>query len=139
MMTAAVHHIAYLVKSIAKSEPAFTALGYKRERDVFYDAERKTNFLFLFGNGMRVELVEPQEDSDIYPLLKKYKNEIYHVCYCVNDLDAAVQELQENGFLLFRDKQRARAISDTAQVVFLTHARMGIVELLQEDGDGVRT
>lgn len=127
-----VHHVGYLVKDINKTIQTFKALGYELESDVFYDHERASNFCFMKKRNMRVELVEPSDASDIYPLLKIYNNAIYHVCYSVDDLSKATEELKKQGFLLFREKQNAPAISVSAEVVFLMHTRMGIIELVQE-------
>ena len=127
-----VHHLGYLVKSIEKSKKAFDSLGYEIESDVFFDEGRLADFCFMKRNGICVELVEPKKESDLFPLLKTYGNKIYHVCYSVENLDDAVEELQKNGFLLFKDKQEAPAISETAAVVFMMHTAMGIIELVQE-------
>lgn len=126
-----VHHLGYLVKNIEKSRAAFQALGYAAESKVYFDQERLTNFCFLVNQDTRIELVEPSKESDIFPLLKAYNNTIYHVCYEVNDIDKAITELKGNGFLLFRDKQMAPAISKDSVVVFMMHTRMGIIELVQ--------
>ena len=50
----------------------------------------------------------------------------------MDDINVAVNELKNNGFLLFRDSQKASAISEAATVVFLIHTRMGMIELVQE-------
>lgn len=133
MSIGAVHHVGYLVKDINKSIQAFEVLGYVIEKDIFYDNARKSNFCFIKKDYIRIELVEPSMESDIYPLLKTYNNAIYHVCYTVDDIDVAMKELKTRGFLLFRDKQKAPAISETAEVVFLMHARLGIIELVREE------
>ncbi len=132
MLLEAVHHIGYLVKDIEKSVKAFRALGYEIEREAIYDSNRKSNFCFLIKDGIRVELVEPTKESDIFPLLKTYNNSVYHMCYKVRNIDDVVSELKKQGYLLFKDKQAAPAISESAIVVFLMHTRMGIIELLQE-------
>ena len=126
-----IHHIGYLVKNIDKSILVFQKLGYSAG-EVFFDHERLSRLCFLQHMGTTVELIEPQKDSDIYPLLKKYNNSIYHVCYEVPDIDQSVEQLRKNGFLMFRGKQKAPAISDTAVVVFLMNSRIGIIELVQE-------
>lgn len=133
MHIGAVHHIGYIVKDINKSIKAFESLEYKKATEIIFDDERKTNFCFLEKDGVQVELVEPDSQSDIYPLLKTYKNSIYHVCYSVSDIDEAVEDLKGKGFLLFRKTQKAPAISNNAKVVFLIHSRMGIIELVQEN------
>jgi methylmalonyl-CoA/ethylmalonyl-CoA epimerase len=79
----------------------------------------------------RIELVSPYKESDIYPLLKKYSNTPYHVCYEVENLTSATEYLQDKGFLIFKEAQWARAISQTAKVVFLIHTRMGMIELVE--------
>ena len=131
MMIGDVHHIGYLVKDIDKSVNAFRSLGYEIETDMYYDTERMSHFCFLKKSDVRVELVKPAKDSDIFPLLKTYNNSIYHICYEVMDIDSAISVLKQQGYLLFRDKQTAPAISETAVVVFLMHTRIGIIELLQ--------
>ena len=76
-------------------------------------------------------MVCPNRDSDIFPLLKKFNNTPYHLCYEVEDLAQAIEYLKPEGFLLFKAPQRAMAISDSAQVAFLMHTRMGMIELVQ--------
>lgn len=127
-----VHHIGYLVADIKRSGDSFSALGYIAEGVGFFDNIRQSKISFFIKDDIRVELVEPDKNSDLYPLLKKYKNEIYHICYCVDDLDESINELKGKGFLLFKDRQNAPAISKNAVVVFLMHARMGMIELLEE-------
>lgn len=127
-----IHHLGYLVKEIEKTIKVFQSLGYTVEKDIFYDDIRKANLCFLIKKESRVELVEPSHESDLFSLLKKYNNAIYHVCYSVEDIDASIRELKRKGFLLFKDKQKAPAISENAIVVFLMHARMGMLELVQE-------
>ncbi len=133
-MIGKVHHVGYLVKNIDKSIKAFMALGYEVEKNKFFDNDRLANFTFLKKDSARVELVEPTSESDIYPLLKTYKNQIYHVCYEVDNIEKAVSEIcgGDTGYLQFKEKQRATAISENAVVVFLMHTAMGIIELLEE-------
>lgn len=127
------HHIGYLVVDIEKSIKAYQALGFDSSFTA-YDEDRKAYICFLSGNMCgegRIELVAPTKESDIFPLLKQYRNTPYHLCFEVDDLDKTVATLKKDGFLLFREKQKAMAISDTARVVFLIHASIGIVELVQ--------
>lgn len=127
-----VHHIGYLVKDIKKSLVAFQVLDYKLESDLYFDQERCAYFCFLIKDNMRIELVEPKSNSEIFPLFKTYNDSIYHICYQVFDIDKSIVKLKHNGFLLFKEKKSALAISEHAVVAFLMHARMGIIELLQE-------
>ena len=63
--------------------------------------------------------------------MKKYANTPYHICYRVDDLRESVSSLKEMGFLIFKETEKAPVISDCAEVVFLMHSRMGIIELVQ--------
>lgn len=131
-----IHHVGYLVKDINKAIDAFEKLGIEKYGDVFFDEDRKSHICFM-GNQHEVELIAPGKESDIYPLLKKYCNMPYHICYDVQNLDESIVEFTSKGFLLFKDKMRACAISDEAQVAFLIHAKIGIIELVQEKVEGV--
>lgn len=94
-----VHHIGYLVKNIQKSIKTFSLLGYSVEKKSFFDEIRNADIAFMTQNGeARVELVEPKKESDIYPLLKKYANSPYHICYKVKNLASAVSEIRGGWF-----------------------------------------
>lgn len=56
----------------------------------------------------------------------------HHVCYEVDDIDKAVSDCVNKGFLLIKEKMSAEAISKDALVVFLMHAKVGIIELVQD-------
>ena len=112
-------------------------MGYAVERKKAYDALRRVYISFLVNGGYRVELVEPDgENSPLYPLLKRYKNTPYHICYTAKDVAQAGKILTENGYAVLQDIQEAPCI-DNRNVIFLTNPDMGIVELV-EDGGGQR-
>lgn len=127
------HHVGYLVKNIDKSEETFMALGFSVSKEKVFDDIRKAYISFMSGNGTVVELIEPTEESDIYPLLKKYTNAPYHMCYTVDSIPAAIEELKAKGYLLFKATEKAPAISEYSEVAFLIHNRIGMIELLQEN------
>jgi methylmalonyl-CoA/ethylmalonyl-CoA epimerase len=126
-----IHHVGYLVKDISKSRDVFGDIGYSLEGDIVYDADRKADICFLNMGAVCIELVSPHVESDIYPLLKKYSNAPYHICYEVENLVEAIGYFKQKGFLMFIEEQRALAISDSARVVFMMHARLGMVELVE--------
>lgn len=126
------HHVGYMVTDIQKAVSSFQALGRKiRETGIVFDAERQAEICFLDGEGGTIELVKPRENSDLFPLTRKFKNSPYHVCFEVPDIDNAIMELRNRGFLLFKAKSKAVAISDSAQVAFLMSSGAGMVELVQ--------
>ena len=131
-----VHHIGYLVKRLKRSEEAFAKLGYTVEREVRYDDVRDVNISFMRNGEYRVELIEPAgKESPLYPLLKNYKNSPYHICYFVDDLEAAKKSLEEEGYMVIQDTQTAPAL-DGRNVVFMVSADIGIIELVEPSEDG---
>ena len=131
MLTLKVHHIGYLVKKIDAAILSFQNLGYRIIQNTVYDGIRKVNICFLEKDGYRIELVSPvSEDSVVYGLLKKYKNCPYHICYETEDFEENYQALLSNGFISIDVPTPAPALQNK-EVVFLTNASMGIIELIK--------
>lgn len=131
MPTLNIHHIGYLVKKIEKAKQTFLALGYHIEQDTVYDGLRKVDICFLKKDGYRIELVSPASaDSVVAGLLKRYKNSPYHICYETDDYETAYSELTANGFIAIDTPTPAPALDDR-EVVFLSGASIGMIELLR--------
>ncbi len=130
MPTLKVHHIGYLVKKIDKAIASFLALGYQITQETVYDDIRKVNICFLEKDGYLIELVSPvSEESVVFGLLKKYKNCPYHICYETENFDKDYEALTANGFLAIDTLTPAPALANR-EVVFLTNAAMGMIELI---------
>ena len=131
MPTLKIHHIGYLVKKIEAAIQTFEALGYQLVQTVMYDDIRKVNICFMQKDNYCIELVSPAaEDSLVSGLLKKYKNCPYHICYETADFDRDYQMLLSNGFISIDTPTPAPALQGR-DVVFLTSASMGMIELLR--------
>ena len=125
-----IHHIGYLVKKLDKALPRFEELGYSVEKAPVYDGYRKADIAFLVMDGYRIELVCPHKESDVYPLLKRFGNSPYHICYETEEPEREAALLKDSGYTVFTDLQPAPAIGGQARVIFLINSRMGIIELL---------
>ncbi len=126
-----VHHIGYLVKKIEPAVRTFKALGYQIEKDTVRDEIRLADICFLRKDGYRIELVSPcSEASVVYGLLKKYKNCPYHICYETADFDSSFAALRKEGFLPIDTPTPAPALGG-CEVVFMTHASLGMIELIR--------
>ncbi|MBD5448587.1 MAG: lactoylglutathione lyase [Lachnospiraceae bacterium] len=131
MTSLKVHHIGYLVKKIEAAIRTFEALGYQLIQDTVYDDIRKVNICFLQKDEYCIELVSPAaEDSVVSGLMKKYKNCPYHICYETADFDKDYQTLLSDGFISIDTPTPAPALQGR-EVVFLTNASMGMIELLR--------
>lgn len=130
-----IHHTAYLVKKMMPSLEAFEGLGFVVEKEPKFDHVRNVNIAFLVKDGQRVELVEPaSEESPLYPLLKRYKNSPYHICFETEDMEEDLKDLEIKGFRMFIDRQTAPCL-DGRDVIFLMHPDMGMIELLDMGGE----
>lgn len=126
-----VHHIGYLVKKIEAATRTFESLGYQLKQSVMYDEIRKVNICFMEKDGYCIELVSPAaEDSVVAGLMKKYKNCPYHICYETENFDQDYQALLSGGFISIDVPTPAPALQGR-NVVFLTSASIGMIELLQ--------
>lgn len=131
MATLKIHHIGYLVKKMDKAIASFTGLGYQITQQTLRDDIRKVDICFLEKDSYLIELVSPvSEDSVVAGLMKKYKNSPYHICYETEDYEKAYEELTANGFIAIDTLTPAPALQNR-EVVFLTNASMGMIELIK--------
>ncbi len=134
-----IHHIGYLVKQIDRSIAEFKMLGFSveffcdpamRTGEYVIDDIRRVKIAFMRNDAYRIELVQPlDQESQVYGLLKKYKNSPYHICCCSQDIEADMELLQQSGWVLFQAPERAPAIHG-CQVAFLMGSGSGMLELL---------
>lgn len=127
-----VHHIGYLVKSVSKAQSAFETLGYTVSKECIMDETRQAYIAFMTLDASCVELISPvNESSPLFPLLKKYKNMPYHLCFSTKDLEQELLHLTQCGWTVITPSAVAPAI-DNKQVVFLMNRHIGIMELVGE-------
>jgi methylmalonyl-CoA/ethylmalonyl-CoA epimerase len=126
-----IHHVGYLTKDLNKAQDEFLALGFVVEQEKAYDEHRKINISFIVNGNYRVELIEPVDDSSpMYPLLKRYKNTPYHICYEVDNLEASIAELSTKGYTVMQEPLEAPCI-ENKRVSFLINSNLGIIELVE--------
>lgn len=131
MLTLKVHHVGYLIKKIDAAIRSFENLGYSIVQETVYDDIRKVDICFMEKDGYCVELISPvSEESVVYGLLKRYKNSPYHICYETGDFEKDYETLLSNGFIAVDTPTPAPALQDR-EVVFLTSAHMGMIELIK--------
>lgn len=126
-----IHHIGYLVKKIEKAIKAFEGLGYQLTSEIIRDEYRQTDLCFLEKDGYVIELVSPfSKESVVSDLMKKLGNTPYHICYETADMDAQVEELLSQHYVLCDEKHEAVAFGGK-NVCFLIHPFMGMIELVE--------
>ncbi len=98
------HHIGFAVNDIEKVKPEYVAGGYVVSETVI-EPIQKVYVAYACREGFpTVELLQPlDETSPIVKILAKNGPTPYHICYAVDDIDEAMQELRARSSCLWRN------------------------------------
>jgi methylmalonyl-CoA/ethylmalonyl-CoA epimerase len=128
-----VEHIGIAVKNIADSDLIFSKLfntaPYKHEEVA---AEGVTTSFFKI-NQTKIEFLEAtRPDSPIAKFIEKKGEGIHHIAYEVDDIEAEMERLENEGFVLLSNKPKLGA--DNKLVCFLHPKTTNgvLIELCQE-------
>lgn len=131
-MTNKINHIGVAVKSIEASTPFYRdVLGMEFEGTEVV-AEQKVKVAFFAVGESRIELLEPTaDDSPVAKFLEKNGEGTHHIAYEVDDLEATLARLKEQGVRLIDETPRCGA-HDT-KIAFLHPKASGgvLTELCQ--------
>ena len=95
-----IDHIGVAVVSIDDALDVYNALGLEVAHREEVPAQ-KVRTAFLPVGDSRIELLEPTaEDSPVAKFLLKRGPGVHHVCFLVDDIDAALADLASRGFRL---------------------------------------
>ncbi len=128
------YHVAIAVRDLEQVEKIYeTALGLKVEhREVVEDQGVKTSMLVPEKGGTAIELLEPLDDnSPISKFLDKRGEGIHHICYLVDDIEAVLNRLKDQGVRLIDESPRPGAYN--SRVAFIHPKAMNgvLIELAE--------
>ena len=126
-----INHVAIVVNDIDTTLPFWRDLlglpcGQTQEVP-----QEQVRIAFLEAGDSHIELVEPtSDDSGIAKYLEKRGAGMHHICFEVEDLEAAMQHMIANGVTLLNDVPKER---DGQKYVFIHPKSTGgvLVELYQ--------
>jgi methylmalonyl-CoA/ethylmalonyl-CoA epimerase len=128
-----VEHIGIAVSSLASSIPLFEKLlntdCYKTE---LVEAERVTTAFFRTGET-KIELLESIDTEGVIArFIEKRGEGIHHIAFGVDDIQAEMERLKKEGFVLLNETPKPGA--DNKLVCFLhpRHTNGVLIELCQE-------
>lgn len=126
------NHIGYAVRDIEKTAALYTGAGWQLSQ-VFYEEVQGTKIAFLTKEGFpTIELVAPLKEgvqSPVDNFIEKVGCTTYHMCYDVDDIDEAVEDLFDEGFKpLFMPVESVAM--DNHQICYLYHKELGLIELV---------
>lgn len=125
------HHIGIACRDIAKTQAFYLQLGYTAS-PVVDDPLQHVRISFLEKDGApRLELLEPlDEQNPVARTLSTAGVTPYHICYEVQDIEAAIAELRAQRFLLVNGPVPACAMNDR-RIAFLYQKNTGLIELVE--------
>jgi len=128
-----IDHIGYLTNSIEITALDFVSLGYEKG-ECFNDDNQKTRICFMTKKGeTKVELVEPYEENT--KMQKQFSKQggvaPYHLCFIVDDMNEAVEEMSNNGFIPLFKPVEAIAFNNS-KICYFWKKTIGFVELLEK-------
>ncbi len=133
-MTKKINHIGIAVKNIETATPFYRdvlGMTFEGTEEV---AEQKVRVAFLQIGESRIELLEPTSpDSPVAKFLEKNGEGIHHIAYEVDDLEAALADLQAKDVRLI--DQTPRKGAHGASIAFIHPKSSGgvLTELCQRN------
>lgn len=128
-----IDHIGYAVHDIQKTAQYYVDGGWSLS-EIYDENVQNTKIAFLTKVGMpTIELVSPLDgESPVDNILKHSGVVPYHICYVVDDMMAAVEELYEEGFKPLFMPVKSVAM-DNREICYLYHLELGAIELVSRN------
>ncbi|MGB8643999.1 MAG: methylmalonyl-CoA epimerase [Anaerolineae bacterium] len=132
-MLTRIDHIGIAVQNIQDALTFFQdALGVQLER-IESEEGGRTDVAFLPVGESDVELVEPQDtDSGLAKYLAKRGEGIHHICFEVDDIQAALARLKVHGAQLIDETPRTNARGQQYAFIHPKSAHGVLIELYQK-------
>ncbi len=132
-MIARIDHIGLAVQSIDDALKFFQdALGMQLDH-VATEENGRTKVAFMPVGSSEVELVEPQDaESGLAKFLAKRGEGVHHICFQVDDIDAALTRLKEHGAQLIDETPRTNAKGWRYAFIHPKSAHGVLIELYQK-------
>ena len=128
-----IDHIGYAVRDIKTTATHYVAAGWELS-SIFEERVQNTKIAFLTKPGMiTIELVSPLVGkSPVDNVLQKSGVAPYHICYVVEDIMQAVEDLYAEGFRPLFMPVESVAMNNR-QICYLMHVDVGIIELVSKN------
>ena len=101
------------------------------ELKIVNDEIQKVSVAFISMNGIRIELIEPLGENTPITLSLKRGQQLVHLCFRVDDLQAAIRHGRAKGFDCLAKPTPARAFGGK-QIAWLFSRTYGFIELLEK-------
>jgi methylmalonyl-CoA/ethylmalonyl-CoA epimerase len=128
-----IEHIGIAVKSLSASIPLFEKmLDTKCYKTELVESEKVNTAFFMQGLN-KIELLESIDpDGVIAKFIAKKGEGFHHIAYAVDDIEAEMKRLQQDGFVLLNDKPKQGADNKLVCFIHPKSANGILTELCQE-------
>ena len=127
-----VDHVGYAVHDIMETAQYYLNAGWELS-EVFEERNQNTRIAFLHKEGFpTLELVSPLDGkSPVDNILSQMGCSTYHICYVVEDIEQAVEDLYEEDFkpLFFPVESIAMG---NRKICYLYNLKVGLIELVNQ-------
>lgn len=128
-----IDHLGIAVGSIDDALAVYRALGLS-ESEREHVPTQKVEVAFLPVGESRIELLEPTSaDSPVARFLEKRGEGIHHVCFAVEDIEAALADLASRGFRLIHTVPVAGAGGKRVAFLHPEAGRGVLIELAEKE------
>lgn len=125
-------HIGYAVNDIAATSRHYTAAGWTLS-DIMDEPAQNVKVAFLTRKGFQtIELVMPGGNGKdpVTQVLKRSGVNPYHLCYEVDDIEKAAEDLYEEGFVPLFMPIEAVAMGGR-KICYMCSLEVGTIELVE--------
>ena len=128
-----IEHIGYLTDSIEATQKVFIEMGYTGGSKIINDDTQRTQICFLHKEGETpIELVQPYEDNrTMQKMLAKRGVGPYHICYAVDDVESAYNEMISQDWLPLFEPVAAPALGNRL-ICYFFKQEIGYIELVNQ-------
>ncbi len=130
-----VAHIGIAVPDILTAAKQYRLVGYEPlTPEIIYEQNHGVQAYMMENDGFVIELLAPLEkgkESPVDNYITKKPYTIYHIAYYTSNLEAQIDLLKANKFIM-TGKPGESALQKGKRAVFLANRKMGVIELVEE-------
>lgn len=127
------HHVGYVVGNIDQTVQSFVAsVNGSWDGAVYHDPIQKVRVTFIGtpGTSVQIELVEPADEGSPVRAFLANGGGLHHLCYEVDDCEAALRQVREKNGLVVRRPKPAVAF-EGRKIAWAITAEKLLIELLE--------
>jgi methylmalonyl-CoA/ethylmalonyl-CoA epimerase len=125
------HHIGFATDNLDDTKAFFEKLGYTSGENVYVPSQKVTVcFLNKVGQPQIELITSAGDDSPVVTILRKCGPGPYHLCFSVNCINSAIEDLRKEKFIILNKPALSNAIDDNS-IIFAYKKSYGLIEIVE--------